>query len=112
MLDVNIFQGEMRKHLQNECFICDLERNVFEKVEGVRHICALLTDSIPRLILFSDIQVEGFRKHVKRDHNRWDYMYIWLYLSQMNSNDHNAHEKYIWEQVSGCQCASITSIPQ
>ena len=37
MLDVNIFQGEMRKHLQNECFICDLERNVFEKVEGVRH---------------------------------------------------------------------------
>ena len=46
----------------------------------------------------------AFRKHVKTDHNRWDYMYIWLHLSQMDPNDHNAHDKYIWKKVSGNHC--------
>ena len=38
-----LFQDELRKKMQNECFICGLEWSVFEKYDGVRNTFVALS---------------------------------------------------------------------
>ena len=44
--------------------------------------------------------MQGFRNHVKYDHNMWDYVYYSFYLDSIDTGDHNAIQKYVYEQVS------------
>ena len=41
----------------------------------------------------------GFINHVQRDHCMWNYIYFAIYLDYLDENDHNALEKYIFDQV-------------
>ena len=43
---------------------------------------------------------QGFRSHVKYDHNMWNYIYYSLYLDNIDTGDHNAIQKYVYELVS------------
>ena len=43
---------------------------------------------------------QGFKSHVKHDHNMWNYVYYSLYLDNIDTGDHNAIQKYVYELVS------------
>ena len=50
------------------------------------------------LLLFS-ISLQGFKHHVQNDHSKWNYIYFALYLDSLHTNDHNALEKYVHDNV-------------
>ena len=43
--------------------------------------------------------LQGFKNHIKYDHNMWNYIYFYLHLRKMKACDHNAMEKYVYDQV-------------
>ena len=43
---------------------------------------------------------QGFKRHVKSEHNMWMYMYYSIYLDQIDTSNHNAIEKYVYDKVS------------
>ena len=52
-------------------------------------------------LLFSSFScLQGFSNHVKNDHNMWNYVYYSLYLDNIDTGDHNAIQKYVYELVN------------
>ena len=49
--------------------------------------------------------MQGFDKHVKDDHNMWNYVYYSIYLDQIDVTDHNATQKYLYDKVGTMLCA-------
>ena len=43
--------------------------------------------------------LQGFQMHVKKDHNMWAYIYYSMYLDEIDSTNHNAIEKYVFDKV-------------
>ena len=43
--------------------------------------------------------LQGFDEHVKKDHNMWTYIYYSIYLDTIDTSDHNAIEKFVYEMV-------------
>ena len=37
--------------------------------------------------------------HIKNDHNMWNYVYYSYYLDRIDTGDHNAIQKYVYELV-------------
>ncbi|XP_019861438.1 PREDICTED: uncharacterized protein LOC100634093 isoform X2 [Amphimedon queenslandica] len=70
---------EERNNIETEqkskCFICDLPSYDFER------------------------RAKGFSDHVKHDHNMWKYVYYSLYLDSIDTGDHNAIQKYVYELI-------------
>ncbi|EGR32730.1 hypothetical protein IMG5_072330, partial [Ichthyophthirius multifiliis] len=60
---------------QNKCFICNLERDVFEN-QGL-----------------------NFKKHRKKEHNIWNYIYYIVYLQQKDKNSFNGTDYYIQNKL-------------
>ena len=48
---------------------------------------------------FMPSTLQGFRRHVKKDHNMWAYIYYSMYLDEIDSTNHNAIEKYVYDKV-------------
>jgi late competence protein required for DNA uptake (superfamily II DNA/RNA helicase) len=48
--------------------------------------------------------MQGFKRHVKKDHNMWAYIYYSMYLEEIDSTNHNAIEKYVYDNV----CKKVT----
>ena len=44
--------------------------------------------------------MQVFERHIKDDHNMWDYVYYIVYLGRIDVSDHNAIEKYVHRTVS------------
>lgn len=36
---------------------------------------------------------------MKKDHNMWAYIYYSIYLDEIDSTNHNAIEKYVYDKV-------------
>ena len=36
---------------------------------------------------------------MKKDHNMWTYIYYSIYLDTIDTSDHNAIEKFVYEMV-------------
>ena len=53
-------------------------------------------------IVASIVCWQGFRDHVKKDHNMWNYVYYSNYLDSIDTSDHTAIQKYVYELVSTC----------
>ena len=59
----------------NRCYICNLEKMVFDKnAEG------------------------GFTKHIDDDHNLWYYVYYLVHLDLKDSSDYSGVESYVSEK--------------
>ena len=43
--------------------------------------------------------LQGFDNHVKKDHNMWDYVYYSLYLDSINTSNHTALQKHVYNYV-------------
>jgi inositol 1,4,5-triphosphate receptor type 1 len=57
------------------CFICSLPNHEFER------------------------RAKGFEDHVKKEHNMWTYIYFSIYLDTIDTSDHNAIEKFVYEMI-------------
>ncbi|XP_070173522.1 inositol 1,4,5-trisphosphate-gated calcium channel ITPR3-like [Littorina saxatilis] len=60
--------------MKRTCFMCSLESYHFEREPG------------------------GFEKHVKREHNQWNYLFFLIHLSETRPNDYSALELYVHRQ--------------
>ena len=56
---------------KNNCFICGTDRSTFEKV-GI-----------------------SFNKHVKKEHNLWNYLFYVIHLTLKDPKDYNGTESYV-----------------
>ena len=70
--DKNVFFENDRKNI---CFICQLSRD----------------DCLVKNI--------NFDKHIKLDHNIWNYVYFLTYLHLNNPNDFNINEGNVWDKL-------------
>lgn len=43
--------------------------------------------------------LQGFKTHIQKDHNMWAYVYYSIYLDQVDTSNHNAIEKYVYNKV-------------
>jgi len=59
---------------KNICFICNLERTAFEK-EGF-----------------------SFEKHIRVEHNVWNYLYYMVYLNMKDPLEYNGTESYVYDK--------------
>merc|ERR1712137_260481 len=50
---------QIKADLEGTCFICNISNDVFE-----------------------DIEEDGFKKHCERDHNVWNYLGFFIYITQ------------------------------
>ena len=71
------FRSEQDK--KSLCFICNIASHEFER------------------------RANGFDHHVQHDHNMWEYIYLSIYLDQIDISDHNAIQKYVYDMVSQWQ---------
>lgn len=68
-------RSKRAENLNNFCFICNVERNIFE-----RH-------------------GEGFELHQKRDHNVWNYVYFISNITNRPPTELNGIESYVLDRV-------------
>lgn len=59
----------------NICFICNLERYLFDK--------------------YSD----GFENHTKRDHNLWNYLYFLYGLKKKDETEYSGLESFVVQEI-------------
>ena len=50
-------------------------------------------------ILLGFNYLQEFKRHIRKDHNMWAYVYYSIYLDQIDVTNHNAIEKYVYEKV-------------
>lgn len=65
-------KAEMEEDMQNVCFICNIERTIFDR----------------------DTQ-EGFEYHCINDHDVWQYLNFIIYLKSIDQTELNGTESYI-----------------
>jgi hypothetical protein len=70
--DKNVFFENDRKNI---CFICQLSRD------------------------YCLVKNINFDKHIKLDHNIWNYVYFLTYLHLNNPNDFNINEGNVWDKL-------------
>lgn len=66
---------ERKDKWSNECFICDLTRSDFE------------------------IQSLSFENHVKKEHNKWLYVYFILYISTKDQLEMDGNELLVYARI-------------
>ena len=75
------------------CFICGIENDKFG-IENDKFEQAKVTAKRLYLKIFYILY------RVKNDHNMWSYICFVIHLDTIDPNDHNAMEKYVYENVS------------
>ena len=69
------------------CFICNLEKTEFSK-KGI-----------------------NFAAHRTEEHNEWDYVCYLVHLHEINANDQNGIESFIFEKVVESEELDISWVP-
>jgi hypothetical protein len=62
------------KDIHGRCFMCGIEKDVFEKNAG---------------------GPEGFKDHIKRDQNMWNYLYFIIFIWEQDKDDDDGLEYYV-----------------
>ena len=44
--------------------------------------------------------MQGFREHIKGDHNMWNYVYYSMHLDSIDTSNHTAIQKHVYGLVS------------
>jgi hypothetical protein len=61
------------------CFICGINKQVFDR---------------------SSDQVDGFKRHIARDHNMWSYFYFLVFIWEQDKDDDDGLELYVRDCVA------------
>lgn len=103
----------MQALLINQCFMCGLDRSVLDTRGGMSQkkpplpvaACGpwnyLVTQEYLRpFCALGAVLVEGgFDRHIKHDHNVWNYVYLMVSLRAKESTDFNGWEQYVWNKM-------------
>lgn len=66
---------QMYEDIKNKCFICGLDRAIFDK------------------------NADGFGNHQSRDHNMWNYIFYIFYLKNKDATEYNGIESYVSDKL-------------
>ena len=67
-------QARIMEDTLGVCFICNIERQVFDR---------------------ASTEPEGFKTHIKVDHNMWNYLYFIFMLWEQDKDDDDGLEQYV-----------------
>ena len=70
---------EKQERMENECFICGLERYKFE---------------------INSTDGNGFAQHIQDDHNIWTYLYFIVYLRMKPVEEQTGFESYVFNKLN------------
>lgn len=73
--DLREKKTKMEEDMKNRCFICHLERYVFDK------------------------NAKSFDIHIERDHNLWNYLYYIYHIKTTDKTEFNGIESYVFEKL-------------
>ncbi|CDW52771.1 inositol 1,4,5 trisphosphate receptor type 1 [Trichuris trichiura] len=73
--DLRNEKQENEEIIRNTCFICGLERSVFEN------------------------KPVSFEEHVEKDHNMWKYFYFYVLLKTKSSTEFTGPESYVYKMI-------------
>lgn len=62
----------MQEDTNNKCFICNIERHIFDKLPDY-----------------------GFARHIENDHNMWKYIFFLVHLQAKDSTEYTGIESYV-----------------
>ena len=72
-------EDEKKKdEMENFCFICGIERDVFDKKIDNK---------------------KGFEYHIKIEHHLWNYIFFLSYLNDKESTEYTGFESYVSEKL-------------
>ena len=74
-----------KQHMENTCFICSVDRFTFETKGG------------------------GFERHIRDDHNMWNYLYLMVYLREKDPTEYNGWEQYVADKIKAEDTSFIPS---
>ena len=69
------FRTHVQKLSTSRCFVCGIERSVFER------------------------GANGFDDHIRRDHSSFAYLFLLLYLMEKPAEEHSGLETYVWRKL-------------
>jgi hypothetical protein len=67
-------KGKLLKDTEGVCFICSIDKQIFDR---------------------ASTEPEGFKTHVKIDHNIWNYLYFIFLLWEQDRDDDDGLEQYV-----------------
>ena len=67
-------QARIKEDTEGVCFICGIDRQVFDR---------------------ASTEPEGFKTHIKVDHNMWNYLYFIFMLWEQDKDDDDGLEQYV-----------------
>ena len=67
-------QASIKEDTEGVCFVCNIDRQVFDR---------------------ASTEPEGFKTHVKVDHNMWNYLYFIFMLWEQDRDDDDGLEQYV-----------------
>ena len=74
-----------KSNMENTCFICSVDRFTFETKGG------------------------GFERHIRDDHNMWNYLYLMVYLREKDPTEYNGWEQYVADKIKAEDTSFIPS---
>lgn len=69
-------KNRMQEDMKTKCFVCGLDRYTFEK------------------------NADGFKMHIERDHQVWNYLYYLYYITKKDKTELNGIESYVTEKCA------------
>lgn len=65
---------ERQRDTTEKCFTCGIDKQIFDR---------------------SSDTLDGFKSHIKYDHNMWNYLYFIIYLWEQDKDDDDGLEQYV-----------------
>jgi len=73
-------QAAIKEDTEGVCFVCNIDRQVFDR---------------------ASTEPEGFKTHIKVDHNMWNYLYFIFLLWEQDKDDDDGLEQYVRRAIDG-----------
>ena len=71
----------------------ELRAMKMERLEDTTEVCFMC--GIDKLTFDRNDMDHGFMKHIRRDHNMWNYLYFFIYLWEQDKDDDDGLELYV-----------------
>lgn len=71
--ELRVAKIEKTRDIMETCFICGLDKQIFDRDKASR----------------------GFRAHIKKEHNMWNYLYFIIYIWEQDKDDDDGLEQYV-----------------
>ena len=78
--ELRALKMERQRDTTEKCFTCGIDKQIFDR---------------------SSDTLDGFKRHIKLDHNMWNYLYFIIYLWEQDKDDDDGLEQFVRRCVEG-----------